>query len=160
MPYFHYFATFSLFYVFPFIYVGVNIWAVVTTDINKSWLGPYLGLFTIVAFPLIFWYDNTIYHICESLKESHAVNLQYDEDDQVNLAAYREKQAEKEASKKGTEPAEEGEKPLASQDDEEAEGKEEGEEGEGEAEGAAEYGEEDADDDDRDELEKIIEDVY
>ena len=81
MPYFHFFATFAIFYIFPFIFVAINIWAIITTDINKSWLGPYFALFTIVALPLIFWYDNTIYVICLELKDAREGASQFDEDD-------------------------------------------------------------------------------
>ena len=81
MPYFHFFATFAIFYIFPFIFVGINIWAAITTDLNKSWLGPYFALFTIVALPLIFWYDNTIYVICLDLKDGRAENAGYDDAD-------------------------------------------------------------------------------
>ena len=81
MPYFHFYATFSVFYIFPFVFVLINVWAVITTDLNKSWLGPYFALFTIVALPLIFWYDNTIYVICLTLKDQREDGLKADEDD-------------------------------------------------------------------------------
>ena len=90
MPYFHYWATFSIFYIFPCFFVLLNIYGVVTTDLNKSWLGPWFALFSITCFPLIFWYDNTIYGVCETLRESRANSLKLDEDDAVALKEYRE----------------------------------------------------------------------
>lgn len=68
MPYVHYWATFSIFYIFPCFFVFLNIYGVVTTDLNNSWLGPWFSLFTVTCFPLIFWYDNTIYGVCEFLR--------------------------------------------------------------------------------------------
>ena len=150
MPYFHYWATFSIFYIFPCFFVLLNIYGVVTTDLNNSWLGPWFSLFTITCFPLIFWYDNTIYGVCETLRSDMVDSLEMDEADQVALKEYYE------AQEKENEAGEEGEE----------EAKEEGEEGEVEAkeEGDGEEDEEqeaqEEDEDDRDPLEKIIEEVY
>lgn len=158
MPYVHYWATFSIFYIFPCFFVLLNLYGVVTTDLNKSWLGPWFSLFSITCFPLIFWYDNTIYGVCETLREAMANSLVMDEADQVALKDYYK--AQEEEKEAGEEQAEEA-KEEGEEGGEEA--KEEGEEGEEKAneEGEDAEGEEvEEEEDDRDPLEKITETVY
>ena len=60
MPYFHFCFTRAIFYVFPFIYIGLYIYGIITTDLKSSYLGPYFALQVFTSFPLIYWYDNTI----------------------------------------------------------------------------------------------------
>ena len=60
MPYVHFVFVRAIFYVFPFIYIGIYIYAVFTTEMKSSYLNAYFALQMFTAFPLIYWYDNTI----------------------------------------------------------------------------------------------------
>ena len=78
MRYVHYWATFVIFYIFPMLYIVLNLSAIFTTDLNSTWLGAYFALFSFTSMPLIFWYDNTIRIICDSLKEDSIESLVLD----------------------------------------------------------------------------------
>ena len=65
MPYIHYYAVIVIFYGFPFVYIGLYIYSLFSTNIGSTFLGPYFALFSFVALPLMFWYDQTINMVCE-----------------------------------------------------------------------------------------------
>lgn len=65
VPYIHYYSVIVIFYGFPFVYIGLYVYSLFTTDVISTFLGPYFALFLFVALPLMFWYDNTIHMVCE-----------------------------------------------------------------------------------------------
>ena len=85
MRYFHYWATFSIFYIFPVLYILLNVYAIITTDVNDTWLGAYFAMFSFIGIPLMFWYDQTIKDICDNLKEQSIDSLRLDYEDQEKI---------------------------------------------------------------------------
>ena len=89
MRYVHYYATFGIFYIFPPLYILLNIYALFATELSSTWLGAYFALFSFISFPLLFWYDNTIRQICDELKNQSKVSIQLDREEFERLKVYQ-----------------------------------------------------------------------